>query len=151
MQRLAVARDEPPSIVLDTNVVLDWLYFGDGRCTALADAVTEGRVRWIASAAMRHEIERVLDRGSLGTRWPHGPASVRDGWERWATTIEPTSTPASSTLRCTDTDDQKFIDLALHQARWLISRDRAVLKLGKRAAALGVTFTTPERWMDPGA
>jgi hypothetical protein len=47
---------EAPCIVLDTNVVLDWLYFRDVRCAALADAVTEHRVRWIASAPMRDEI-----------------------------------------------------------------------------------------------
>jgi predicted nucleic acid-binding protein len=51
-------------------------------------------------------------------------------------------------MRCTDTDDQKFIDLALaHGARWLLSRDRAVLKLGRRTRVLGLEVLTPEIWL----
>lgn len=137
-----------PRIVLDTNVVLDWLYFGDPRCATLADAVTSGRVRWIASAAMRDEIEDVIGRGSLGTRWPQGPASVRHGWQRWATLTEMTAVvPPLPAMRCSDADDQKFIDLALGtRAIALLSADRAVLKLARRAAAWGLAITTVERW-----
>src|SRR6187431_1315436 len=90
-----------PRIVLDTNVVLDWLYFRDPRCAALADAVAARRVRWIASATMRDEIEHVLDRGSLGTRWPDGASSVRAGWQRWATMVEEAPALAPLGLRCT--------------------------------------------------
>jgi hypothetical protein len=32
------------------------------------------------------------------------------------------------------------------QARWLLSRDRAVLKLARRLRAYGVEVLTPERW-----
>jgi predicted nucleic acid-binding protein len=138
-------------IVLDTNVVLDWLYFRDPRCTALADAVTTRRVRWIATRAMRDEVEHVLGRGTLGARWPDGPASVRDGWQRWASVVEemPLVTPLG--MRCTDSDDQKFIDLALAaRAVALLSADRAVLKLARRASAWGLAITTAQAWR-PGA
>ena len=51
-------------------------------------------------------------------------------------------------LRCTDADDQMFIDLAVsHRARWLLSRDRAVLKLARRAAKQGVLIMPPEAWV----
>ncbi|MFT7776961.1 putative toxin-antitoxin system toxin component, PIN family [Roseateles sp.] len=50
-------------------------------------------------------------------------------------------------LVCRDPDDQKFIDLALAaRARWLISRDKAVLALAKRARLRGLAILTPERW-----
>jgi len=50
-------------------------------------------------------------------------------------------------LICRDPDDQMFIDLAVEaKARWLISRDRAVLALAKRARAFGVEILTPEAW-----
>ena len=138
---------EPPCIVLDTNVVLDWLYFGDVRCAALAEAVTGHRVRWIASAPMRDEIEHVLERGSLGTRWPEGPATVRDGWHRWATMVEATAHAVPLAMRCTDADDQKFIDLALGaRAVALLSADRAVLRLARRASAFGLVISTVARW-----
>jgi len=52
-------------------------------------------------------------------------------------------------MRCNDPDDQKFVDLALaYGARWLLSRDRAVLKLAKRCRTLGLQVLTPEQWLD---
>ena len=136
-----------PRIVLDSNAVLDWLYFRDPRCAALAEAVTTGRVQWIASAAMRDEIEHVLARDSLGHRWPDGAASVRDGWQRWTTMVEETPALAPLTMRCSDEDDQKFIDLALAtRAIALLSADRAVLRLGLRASAWGLAITTVSAW-----
>ena len=146
-QSLASSPGEPPCIVLDTNVVLDWLYFRDVRCAALADAVTGHRVRWIASAPMRDEIEHVLERGSLSTHWPEGPTTVRDGWHRWATVVETTAPAAPLAMRCTDADDQKFIDLALGaRAVALLSADRAVLRLARRASAFGLVISTVARW-----
>jgi uncharacterized protein len=144
---------EAPAIVLDTNAVLDWLYFQDPRCAALADAVTTRRVRWIASAAMRDEIEHVLARGSLGDRWPDGTASVREGWQRWASIVDTDPPAAPAGLRCTDVDDQKFIDLALDvRATALLSADRAVLRLARRAIAWGLAITPVERWrIEPAA
>ena len=136
---------EPPSVVLDTNVVLDWLLFGEPSVAALADAVTGERVRWLATAAMRDELAHVLGRGLAAA---HGadPARVAAAWDRHCTQ-QPPAPPAAAHLRCTDTDDQKFIDLALASgARWLISRDRAVLKLRRRAATHGLTIATPDQW-----
>jgi len=138
---------DPPLVVLDTNVVLDWLYFRDPRCAALASAVAARRVQWIARAPMRAEIEHVLERGGLGTRWPDGPASVRDGWQRFATMVEEAPRAAPLTMRCTDEDDQKFIDLALAaRAVALLSADRAVLRLARRARTWGVAITTVSAW-----
>jgi len=55
--------------------------------------------------------------------------------------------PVCERLRCSDSDDQKFIDLAVASgAAWLISRDRAVLRLARRASAFGLAIVTPERW-----
>ena len=100
---------------------------------------------------MRDEIEHVLARGSLGTRWPEGSASVRAGWQRWATMVDagPTPTPPSP---LSDGDDQKFIDLALAmRAVALLSADRAVLKLARRASAWGLAITTVSGWRPPAA
>lgn len=144
---MATSSGDAPCIVLDTNAVLDWLYFRDLRCAGLAKSVTTGQVRWIASASMRDEIEDVMTRGSLGGRWPDGAASVRDGWQRWATTVDADAPAAPLALRCTDVDDQKFIDLALDvRAVALLSADRAVLRLARRAAAWGLAISNVERW-----
>ena len=142
-----LVHEAPSRIVLDTNVVLDWLYFRDPRCAVLADAIAAGRIQWIASATMRDEIEHVLARGSLSMRWPDGAGSVREGWQRWATMVDAGSAATPPGMRCTDADDQKFIDLALAaRAAALLSADRAVLRLARRASAFRLEITTVARW-----
>ena len=50
-------------------------------------------------------------------------------------------------LVCRDPTDQIFIDLALaHGPALLLTRDRALLALRRRAAARGVTVVTPSLW-----
>ena len=58
-------QDSPPSVVLDTHVVLDWLVFGDTRVQPLVQALTTGRLRWLGTARMRVELSHVLARSVL--------------------------------------------------------------------------------------
>lgn len=128
------------SLVLDTNVVLDWLLFADPSTEPLGSAIRSGRVRWLVSAPMHHELEHVLGRG-LQARQPRELGEVLGAWARWAVTVEPEARPSLRELRCSDPDDQKFIDLAVQTgATALISRDRAILRLARRAAAHGLTI-----------
>lgn len=134
-----------PAVVIDTNVVFDWLVFRNAGCQPLIDAVEAGHLRWISTAEMRHELLHVIGRGVIANYNPD-LAVISATWERLCQTVEPPLPTLVPKVRCTDRDDQKFIDLALHAGRWLITRDRAVLKLGRKAAAFGVVFTTPEKW-----
>lgn len=131
------------TVVLDTNVVLDWLWFGDARVQPMSQAVCTGRVQWVGSDAMRAELEAVLARGHLRDRG-HTPESVLAGFDRWCRLDEP---GATSALRCSDPDDQKFLDLALARtAAALFTRDRCVLRLARRARAFGLWVGPPEGW-----
>lgn len=135
-----------PLLVLDTNVVLDWLVFRDPGCDALGHALTTSRVRWGATAAMRDELEHVLTRGSLDS-WQPDVALVWSSWDRWATLFEPLTQSPPSSPRCSDPDDQKFIDLGLHlSASALLSRDRAVLRCARGVRAFGLEILTPAAW-----
>ncbi len=136
--------------MLDTNVVLDWLLFGDPSSVPLAAAIERGQVRWVATAAMRGELAEVLRRGLAATRGADLAAALAT-WDAHADPCaEPQRLPASAALQCTDPDDQMFLDLAhAAGARWLLSRDRAVLRLARRAAKAGFTITVPERWTAP--
>ncbi|MBW8810763.1 MAG: PIN domain-containing protein, partial [Lysobacter sp.] len=51
--------------------------------------------------------------------------------------------------RCADPDDQKFLELALAaNARWLLSRDHALLVLGRRTARAGLfEILTARAWV----
>lgn len=139
------------AIVLDTNVVLDLLFFGDPRCAGLEAAVASGAVRWAATAAMRAELESVLERGS-GRLRAADVRAILERFDRWALPVEPAARCRLPELRCADPDDQMFIDLALQVgARTLLSRDKAVLGLAHRAQAHALRITTPARWADaPG-
>lgn len=137
--------ESPQTTVLDTNVVLDWLVFRNPACRPLEAALQQGRLRWLASAAMRDELAHVLHRG-LGPRWTVDPVAWQAAWDRHAT-IAGAPAPSVHWPRCTDPDDQKFIELAIGaSARWLLTRDRALLKLARRSRAYGLEVLTPEAW-----
>ena len=143
----SVADAALPIIVLDTNVVLDWLVFRNPACAALGDALAARTLRWYASAAMRDELAHVLGRG-VAKAWATDPVALWTQWERDCVEVAtPTFLAPAMRLRCTDADDQMFIDFSLaHGARWLLSRDRAVLKLARRARPFGLAIATPTDW-----
>jgi uncharacterized protein len=142
----AMNRSASPLLVLDTNVVLDWLVFRDPGCDAMGQALTGGLARWIATEAMRDELAHVLARGSLDQWNPDVPA-LWAHWGRWVNIVpEPPALPPG-VPRCTDPDDQKFIDLGIHLgASALLSRDRAVLRCARGARALGLSILHPLGW-----
>ena len=95
---------------------------------------------------MRGELAHVLGRGVVDA-WAPDHDRLWESWHRLSETVlTPVIAGEAIRLRCTDADDQKFVDLAVACAQMLISRDRAVLKLARRAQRLGVRVATPERW-----
>lgn len=134
-------------VVLDTNVVLDLLVFGDARARPLCEALQGGRLRAITSDATLFELADVLGRAFVapwGVPAEQVLATLR-GWGR--TVMDTEACPAPPAPRCRDADDQKFIDLALATgACWLISHDRALLALAKRARLRGLEILTPQAW-----
>lgn len=127
----------PRCVVIDTNCVLDLWLFADPRVADLRQAVLAGAVRWIATPTMRVELERVLGY----------PAIVRQCALRGVTTAvvleafdrHTRSVPAAAAapMRCSDPDDQVFIDLAVAWRADLYSRDHAVRALARRLGACG--------------
>lgn len=134
-------------LVLDTNVVLDWLVFGDASTLELRRAVADKQVAIITHAPAVDELRRVLaypqcelalpDQQGILQRyqaqtsiaaWPEGfgPENLR----------LPKGFP-----RCRDRDDEHFIALAYHaRVDALVTRDKEILRLSKRAARFGVTM-----------
>lgn len=135
-----------PAVVLDTNVVLDWLVFRNPDGQALFRAIETGQLRWLVTPPMRDELLHVLRRG-VAAAWSPDVSLITQSWHLLAEEVaSPLPMGVAGQLRCTDPDDQKFIDLAVAQARWLVSRDRAVLKLARRAERLGVQVLVPGKW-----
>ena len=126
-------------LVIDTNVVLDLLVFGDPRVRPLHDGLQAGALRWLATAPMREELARVLAYPKLAPRvaFHRGAAdSVLRDFDRHAEIVD---VPPKAAVTCGDPDDQKFIDLAVAHRCLLLSKDDEVLRMRKRLAGLHVT------------
>jgi predicted nucleic acid-binding protein len=136
--------------VLDTNVLLDWLIFRNPALVPLAEALAQPWLQWVATETMRDEMAHVLARG-VDERWQVDDGHWRGAWSRHARLLPEPVAPLTLP-RCSDPDDQKFIELAITaRARWLLTRDRALLKLARRAQGHGVEILTPERWNEAAA
>lgn len=139
----------PHRLILDTQVVMDWLVFRESSLLPLVAQIESGHSLWIATVAMHDELRHVLSRG-VAARYQPDPARI-DAAFRTLCRLVDAPTAALGRPRCSDPDDQKFIDLGLSLATagpvTLISRDRAVLKVAKRAAPLGLSIVSPSAWL----
>jgi len=159
-----------PLWVIDTNVVLDLLHFDDAIARPLRLALEAGRVRCVVTDATLEEWRRVLaypefalgpaQQAALVARYQAlaetaDSVGVDAGLPHKGTTIHHGLKPVWSRMpRCSDPDDQKFIDLAAAvRAQGLVSKDRAVLKLRRRCAPLFQILTPAEvvHWLDESA
>lgn len=131
-------------LVLDTNIVLDLLVFGDEAAAPLRGALGTGQVRWLATAAMRDEFERVLAYPHIAARLQSQGQLARSVLANFDTCVQQVPAACKASATCSDPDDQMFIDLAIAHAALLLSRDRAVLALRRRLERLGVAVT--RRW-----
>ncbi len=137
----------PIRLVLDTNVVIDWLVFDDPFMNPLRHGVRDGRVVVLTHPPAISELERVLAYPQLkvnGTRQKqilaryHAETTIAKMPEGFSTKqlMLPGGFP-----RCRDRDDEPFLALAFHtKADVLASRDNAVFGLKSRAEKFGVTI-----------
>lgn len=129
--------------VLDTNIVLDLWVFDDPACAPLRQSLQTGQTQWMATAAMREELARVLDYPHIARRLlarTLAAGTVLEHFDRH-TRLQPEAPKAPYT--CKDADDQKFIDLAVHHRAALHSKDAQVLCMKNRLARCGVTLNPP--------
>ena len=131
------------SVVLDTNIVLDLFIFKDVETQTLSVALSQSKFAWLATAAMREELERVLAYPKIVKRMAFYEIPAQEILEKFDAGTHTVEVPAKASATCKDPDDQKFIDLAVAHSAILISKDQAVLCMAKRLSALGVVYTGP--------
>lgn len=147
-------------LVLDTNVVIDWLVFDDPFLAAFRQQVLDGQVAVVTHEPAIVELRRVLGYKELKldaarqasvleryeaqtTKWMGEGAAANAGLPQQAATLAPRPIVSVPPLpknfpRCRDPDDNHFLELAWRAgADALVSRDNAVLKLAKRARKHG--------------
>ncbi len=127
-----------PVFVIDTNWLLDLWVFDDPRARPVRAALESGALRWLATPPMRDEFERVLGYRAVARRLQaeaRDPLTLLAEFER---RVEWVPVAPRAPVRCTDPDDQGFIDLALQHGATLLSKDKAVLACRKRLQVLGI-------------
>jgi hypothetical protein len=142
---------EPALLVIDTQSLFDWLVFRNPLCADWPSRLGGAAWRWIYTPPMKAEFDFVAAKG-FGERWPVAHSALDDAWSRFAHPVgQPAPLGASLQLRCSDPDDQKFIDLAIAvSAHTLVTRDKALLKLARRASARhGLRICPPGAWLPP--
>jgi len=135
-------------IVIDSQSLFDWMVFRNPVCTNWASALAGPDWEWIFTSEMRAEFDFVAAKG-FGQRWPVDAMAADATWARHGRAVDtPAPLGAGDRLHCTDADDQKFIDLAIAaRAHTLVTRDKALLKLARRALARhGLRVCRPEVW-----
>ena len=135
-------------IVIDSQSLFDWLVFHNATCTGWPAALVGPDWEWIFTSEMKAEFDFVAAKG-FGARWPVDIESVASAWSSHARKVPvPPPLGVAVRLRCTDPDDQKFIDLAiLAGAHTLVTRDKALLRLARKALERhGVRVCRPEVW-----
>jgi putative PIN family toxin of toxin-antitoxin system len=136
-----------PKVVLDTNVWLDWLVFDDPAIAALREAQAAGRIAIVIDEACEAELVRVLAY-DLGAHTLDAAAQTACVARCRALTTRARARTDGSLPACRDPDDQKFLQLAAGAgAAVLVSRDQALLELGRRFD--GLRIVPPERFEAP--
>jgi len=133
-----------PKLVLDTNIWLDLFVFGDQRSAPIAAALADGTISVPISQGCFDEFCVVIDYRKWDGMVADRPALVA---RLAALTTRVSALPDPRLPRCSDGDDQKFVELAVASgARWLLTKDRALLKLARRLRPYGVEVLRPEQW-----
>jgi putative PIN family toxin of toxin-antitoxin system len=118
-------------LVLDTNVVMDWLHFLDPGFGPIAQAIAESPVELVSTAECLQELRHVLARPQFGldeVAQAEMCAAYAARVRLW--TVDEPAGETSALPRCRDPDDQKFLVLAQQAgADYLLTKDRALLRL----------------------
>ena len=122
-------------VILDSNIWIDILVFDDPVSRPIVTALESGRLCALIDTRCLAELSYVLDYPQFARHAvdkAHALARVATLSQQlvWAEQEDRPALP-----KCKDRDDQKFLELAqAANADWLVSKDRALLKLSRRTA-----------------
>lgn len=148
-EALVLPGPEPRGVpaVIDTNVVLDIIYWRDPKAEDLRAALSEGRVHALRSREAVLELAEVLSRPGF-TGDDDEAARLSALWCEMSVPVEEAEIAQAAgliTVQCRDPLDQKFFTLALAgRARLMVSKDKLVLKAGRKMKRYGAAAFRPE-------
>ena len=136
----------PRRVVLDTNVLVSLYVFDDSRFAPLRARIESGEWQAISNEACFEEFRRVLGYAMFALTDDRQQAALAAYGAVVTQFAEPPAVAATALPRCADRDDQKFLELARDSsADWLVTADKALLKLARRDRLRGLfRILTPE-------
>lgn len=142
----AFSSASPRRVVLDTNVLVSLYVFDDSRFAPLRARIESGEWQAISNEACFEEFRRVLGYAMFALTEDRQQAALAAYGAFVTQFAGPPSGPIAALPRCADRDDQKFLELARDAAAdWLVTADKALLKLARRDRLRGLfRILTPE-------
>lgn len=139
----------PKRVVLDTNICLDLFVFRDPRWQAILEGLHSGILQAFTKTRCRDEWQAVL-------HYPHLPVEAGQmdqlcaEFDRFISCSDPAMQEHIVLPKCKDGDDQKFLEIARDGAAdFLVSKDKALLRLAKRVKKAGLfEILTPEALLE---
>jgi putative PIN family toxin of toxin-antitoxin system len=143
----AFSSASPRRVVLDTNVLVSLYVFEDSRFAPLRARIESGEWQAISNEACFEEFRRVLAYAMFALTVERQQAALAAYGAVVMQFAGPLPVAATALPRCADRDDQKFLELARDAAAdWLVTADKALLKLARRDRLRGLfRILTPER------
>ena len=130
-----------PSCVLDTNVVLDILLFADKNTKSIQKSLASGQLLALGHYDTLYEFTDVISRSQFKLT----ESQIKEKLHAWIKLHWLIKEPLPTEGYCKDHDDDKFFNLArLCSARYLISKDKKVLKAKGKAKQFGCIVIKPE-------
>jgi putative PIN family toxin of toxin-antitoxin system len=130
-----------PTVILDTNILLDILVFDDQRAHPLRTALSNQELDALVTEDTLDELIDVISRPQFSLD-KQKQAEILLQWQSWSRLVKQSDLQIAP-WKCKDRDDQVFINLAFSfKPSTLISKDKLVLKLAKRAIKEEVIITS---------
>lgn len=135
----------PARVVFDTNVLLSLWVFADSRFAPLRGCIDCGDWLALTDEHCLAEFKRVLGYAQFRLD-DETQARVYAEYSAIAHANQETRTLPRLLPRCSDRDDQKFLELAGNAgAGWLVTNDKALLKMARRDKLAGLfRIVTPD-------
>ena len=130
-----------PILILDTNILLDILVFDEELAHPLREALEMKSVDAVSTPRMINEFLDVIARPQFELS-AGDQKTIANQWSSWCRMVDDESLQIAP-WKCRDRDDQVFINLSYSlRPATLISKDKQVLKLAKRAFKEQVIITS---------
>lgn len=132
-----------PLAVIDTNVWLDLYFWDDAGVESLKALIEAKRISVCTTLECLEELADVIHRPQFALTVEKQHELLKRVLSVCTLVVQPTDV----TVKCRDGDDQKFLNLAhALKADFLVTKDKLVLKAGKKLKKFGTLTVTPSHF-----